>query len=59
MKSGNHDKAEGTTKGAKGKAEKAAGKALGDNELQNKGRRDEAEGKLQKSRGDLKKAVGR
>ncbi len=55
MKSSNQDKAEGTAKDLKGKVKEGAGKAVGNKELEAKGKGDQAEGKVQKKAGDVKK----
>jgi uncharacterized protein YjbJ (UPF0337 family) len=58
----NKDQVKGSIKGAVGKAQEAAGKAVGSDEQRMKGLRKQVEGKAQKAVGDLKevaKDIGR
>ena len=53
----NEDQVKGRVNEAKGKAKKAAGKAVGNKKLERKGKRHSAGGKLQAKYGDLKEDV--
>jgi uncharacterized protein YjbJ (UPF0337 family) len=58
----NKDQVKGSIKGAVGKAQEAAGKAVGSDEQRLKGIRKQVEGKAQKAVGDLQevaKDIGR
>jgi uncharacterized protein YjbJ (UPF0337 family) len=53
----NKDQVKGRIKQAKGKVKKAAGKAVGNKDLERKGKIQNASGKLQAKYGDLKEDV--
>ena len=55
MKSSTHDKAEGRTKEAVGKVKEETGKAIGNQDLQERGAAEKVGGKLQRKVGDVKK----
>ena len=59
MKSSTQDKAEGTAKDLKGRVKEAAGRAVGNPNLQDEGTADRVEGKVQKKAGDVKKVFGK
>jgi len=59
MKSSTQDKAEGTAKELKGRVKEAAGRAVGNPNLQDEGTADRVEGKVQKKTGDVKKVFGK
>jgi uncharacterized protein YjbJ (UPF0337 family) len=59
MKTSTHDKIEGTAKDLKGKAQEGTGRALGDPNLEQRGRDQQVEGKVQKKVGDIKKVFDR
>lgn len=53
----NKDQVKGRVEQAKGSVKETTGKALGDRELQGKGKIDKATGKAQATYGDLKEKV--
>lgn len=53
----NKDQVEGRAEEVKGKVKQATGKAVGDRELEHRGRIQKAGGKIQAGYGDLKKDV--
>jgi uncharacterized protein YjbJ (UPF0337 family) len=55
MDSSTHDKAKGTAKEAAGKVKEETGKAIGNPDLQDRGRAEKVEGKVDKKVGDIKK----
>jgi uncharacterized protein YjbJ (UPF0337 family) len=55
----NKDQVKGRVEQAKGSVKDAAGKALGDRELQGEGKADKAAGKVQSTYGDAKDKVKR
>ncbi len=59
MKPSNQDKVEGAGKNLKGKIKEGAGKAVGNERLEAKGRAEQAAGKAQKKTGDVKKVFGK
>lgn len=59
MKSSKQDKAEGTGKNIAGKAKEKTGEALGNEELEAKGKAQQAEGKVQEKAGEVKKVFGK
>ena len=59
MKSSTQDKVEGTAKDVGGKIKEAAGRAVGNPNLQDEGTANRVEGKIQKKSGDVKKVFGK
>ncbi|SMP73665.1 CsbD-like [Desulfonatronum zhilinae] len=59
MKSSTQDKAEGKMHQAKGKIKETAGSAVGNEELEAKGKGENLKGKAQDKAGDVKKVVGK
>lgn len=59
MKSSNQDKVEGAGKDIKGKIKEGAGKVVGNEKLEAKGKAEQAEGAVQKKVGDVKKVFGK
>jgi uncharacterized protein YjbJ (UPF0337 family) len=59
MNSSNTDKAKGTANEATGKVKEIAGKATGDQELQDRGTAEKVGGKVQQKVGDVKKVFGK
>jgi len=55
MKSSTHDKAEGRTKETVGKVKEETGKAIGNQDLQERGATEKTGGKLERKVGDVKK----
>ena len=58
MKSSTQDKAEGKMHQAKGKIKETTGNAVGNEELEAKGKGEHLKGKAQDKTGDVKKVVG-
>jgi uncharacterized protein YjbJ (UPF0337 family) len=59
MDSSTHDKAEGTAKEAFGKVKEETGKAIGNQDLQNRGTAEKVGGKVERKVGDVKKVFGK
>lgn len=59
MKSSTQDKAEGTAKIIKGKAQEIAGVAASRSDLRDRGQANQVEGRVQKKVGDIKKVFDR
>ena len=59
MKTSTQDKVEGTAKDVRGKVKEAAGRAVGNPNLQDEGVADQVEGKVQKKTGDVKKVFNK
>jgi uncharacterized protein YjbJ (UPF0337 family) len=59
MKTSAQDKVEGTAKDVRGKVKEAAGRAVGNPNLQDEGVADQVEGKVQKKTGDVKKVFNK
>lgn len=59
MKTSTQDKVEGQAKDLQGKVKEAAGRAVGNPNLEQRGLNDQAEGKVQKKVGDIKKVFDR
>ena len=59
MKSSTRDKAEGKMHQVKGKIKEAGGKAVGNEELETKGKGEYIKGKVQEKVGDVKKVLGK
>ena len=55
MKSSTHDKAEGRAKEAVGKVKEETGKAIGNQDLEERGTAEKVGGKLERKVGDVKK----
>jgi uncharacterized protein YjbJ (UPF0337 family) len=59
MKSSTKDKAEGKMHQVKGKIKEAAGKVVGNEDLEAEGKGENLEGKVQEKVGDVKKVLGK
>jgi uncharacterized protein YjbJ (UPF0337 family) len=59
MDSSTHDKAEGTAKEAVGKVKEETGKAIGNQDLQDRGTAEKVGGKVERKVGDVKKVFGK
>ncbi len=55
----NKDQIKGRTESAKGKVKEVTGKAVGNKNLENRGKVDQVRGKIQKNYGDVKDDVRR
>ena len=59
MNSSTHDKAEGTAKEAVGKVKEKTGKAIGNQDLQDRGSAENVGGKVERKVGEVKKVFGK
>jgi uncharacterized protein YjbJ (UPF0337 family) len=59
MDSSTHDKVEGTAKEAVGKVKEETGKAIGNQDLQDRGTAEKVGGKVERKVGDVKKVFGK
>ena len=59
MESSTHDKVEGGAKEAIGKVKEKTGKAIGDQDLQDRGTAENVGGKVERKIGDVKKVLGK
>ena len=59
MDSSTHDKAQGTAKEAVGKVKEETGKAIGNQDLEDRGTAEKVGGKVQRKVGDVKKVFGK
>jgi uncharacterized protein YjbJ (UPF0337 family) len=59
MDSSTHDKVEGTAKEAVGKVKEKTGKAIGNQDLQDRGTAEKVGGKVERKVGDVKKVFGK
>jgi uncharacterized protein YjbJ (UPF0337 family) len=59
MDSSTHDKAEGTAKEAVGKVKEKTGKAIGNQDLEDRGTAEKVGGKVERKVGDVKKVFGK
>ena len=59
MDSSTHDKVEGTAKEAVGKVKEKTGKAIGNQDLQDRGNAENVGGKVERKVGDVKKVFGK
>ncbi len=59
MDSSKHDKVEGTAKEAVGKVKEETGKAIGNQDLQDRGTAEKVGGKVERKVGDVKKVFGK
>ena len=59
MDSSTHDKAQGTAKEAVGKVKEETGKAIGNQDLQDRGTAEKVGGKVERKVGDVKKVFGK
>jgi uncharacterized protein YjbJ (UPF0337 family) len=59
MKSSTTDKTEGKLHQAKGKVKEVIGKAVGNRDLEAKGKTEHADGKIQEKVGQVKKVLGK
>jgi uncharacterized protein YjbJ (UPF0337 family) len=59
MDSSTHDKVKGTAKEAVGKVKEKTGKAIGNQDLQDRGTAEKVGGKVERKVGDVKKVFGK
>ena len=59
MDSSTHDKVEGTAKEAVGKVKEKTGKAIGNQDLEDRGTAEKVGGKVERKVGDVKKVFGK
>jgi uncharacterized protein YjbJ (UPF0337 family) len=59
MRSSTRDNVEGKMRQAKGKLKEAAGRMVGNRDLQAEGKEENIDGKVQEKRGQIKKVLGR
>ena len=59
MDSSTHDKVQGTAKEAVGKVKEETGKAIGNQDLQDRGTAEKVGGKVERKVGDVKKVFGK
>ena len=59
MESSTHDKTQGTAKEAVGKVKEKTGKAIGNQDLEDRGTAEKVGGKVKRKVGDVKKVVGK
>ena len=59
MDSSTHDKAQGTAKEAVGKVKEETGKAIGNQDLEDRGTAEKVGGKVERKVGDVKKVFGK
>jgi uncharacterized protein YjbJ (UPF0337 family) len=59
MKSSTHDKVKGTAKEGVGKVKEETGKAIGNQELRDRGTAEKVAGKVERKVGDVKKVFGK
>ena len=59
MESSTHDKVEGGAKEAVGKVKEKTGKAIGNQDLRDRGTAEKVDGKVERKAGDVKRVFGR
>jgi uncharacterized protein YjbJ (UPF0337 family) len=59
MESSTHDKVEGTAKEAVGKVKEKTGKAIGNQDLEDRGTAEKVAGKVERKVGEVKKVFGK